>query len=90
MWVNCCHKKFCTSLENFVMNKALVEPNPLIICRIEGALSSISLATERVPPQEIPLHTTQLICLILSLILFSWYAVALNKQFKNKQFFSTK
>ena len=48
-----------------------VLPGSLVIFKIGGALSSISLTIERVPPQEIPLHTIPLIYLTLSLILVS-------------------
>ena len=48
------------------------------ICKIGGVLSSISLATERVLPQEIPLHTILKFVLCFPLLtLFIWYFAAL-------------
>ena len=36
--------------------------NSSVILKTGGTLSSVSLATERAPPQEIPLHTILLLC----------------------------
>ena len=43
-------------------NDTKSQPTIEMILTFVGALSSISLATERAPPQEIPLHTVLLIC----------------------------